>query len=429
MSVSPARFTRAPVNEGGEAGGRPRVLYLTHRTPFPPNRGDRIRSHHTLRHLSRDADVWLGCVDREPPSTETRRFLAESTEDYFVGRQTTVGQYARGVLSLACGRSATEGHFGSPSLRRWIEGVTRDVRFDTVLIYCSGMWPYVRPSVGSGACVVVDLVDIDSEKWRSLAKSGRLPMRAVYAREAERVGVLEREIARTADHIALVSADETSDFAGIYGRRKAVAVPNGVDCEYFTPSPAEPSEPIVAFIGVLDYEPNIDGLHWFAESVWPALKRNRRDAEFRIVGRRPTRGVRRLCRRHGWRLFADVPDVRPHLHAAAVAVAPLRVARGVQNKVLEAMACGRPVVVSPTALRGIDAVPGRDLVRCDAAVEWTDHLTRLLSDPVARRRMGESARAFVERRHAWATCLSPLTALCAAGVEPKVRVPIVADVG
>jgi sugar transferase (PEP-CTERM/EpsH1 system associated) len=260
---------------------------------------------------------------------------------------------------------------------------------------------------------VVDLVDVDSQKWLDYAATSRGPGAWLHRAEGRQLRRIERDLPSWARGVVLTTPAEVAVYEQFAGAGTALAVHNGVDLDYFQPVP-QSAEPSCVFVGALDYRPNVDGLGWFCAEVWPHLRRRRPDARFFIVGRRPVKAVQRLGGR-GVEVIGTVPDVRPWLARAAVAVAPLWIARGVQNKVLEALATGRAVVATPLCLQGLATEPGCHLLAASTAREWASALDHLLGDADLRERLGTAGRAFVEEHHSWDRCLEPLRDLLLGG--------------
>jgi sugar transferase (PEP-CTERM/EpsH1 system associated) len=218
--------------------------------------------------------------------------------------------------------------------------------------------------------------------------------------------------------VTLVTAAEVEIYRRFCQPGRVQVVTNGVDLDYFGPEP-QSAEEICVFVGAFDYPPNIDGACWFARDVWPEVRNRRPQARLWLVGRRPVAAVRGLASLPGVEIHADVADVRAYVRRAAVAVAPLRIARGVQNKVLEAMAMARAVVTSPQTLAGVGARAGVELLAASAPHEWADAVTGLLADAEQRRRLGEAARRYVVSHHRWEQCLAPLGALMGLDSTPS----------
>jgi sugar transferase (PEP-CTERM/EpsH1 system associated) len=381
------------------------ILFLAHRVPYPPNRGDRIRSFHLLKHLAERAEVSLGYLADREPEGETSRVLAGMCRRVAAGRLGR-SRWLHAAGSLAAGRTATVGLFRCGELRRTIAQWASETRFDTVVVFCSSMTQYLDVPGLIGVPVVVDLVDVDSEKWFDYARETHTPARMLFQLEGRRLRRLEASLAERTQAITLVSEAEANVYRGFQPAGSVYAIPNGVDLDYFRPSPEPepPGMPRCVFVGALDYRANVDGLAWFCREVWPAVHEHVPGTVLQIVGSNPGPAARRLANSAGVDLAGPVPDVRPYL-AGAVAVVPLRVARGIQNKVLEAMAMARPVIASPEALEGLTVEPGRDVLCAAAPGDWRDQLVRLLNDATQRVQLGIAARRYVETHHQWPKCL------------------------
>jgi sugar transferase (PEP-CTERM/EpsH1 system associated) len=272
--------------------------------------------------------------------------------------------------------------------------------------------PYLRDRETRQVPAVVDLVDVDSQKWLDYGGASRGPMAWLYRTEGRRLGDIERAITTWARGVTLVSEAEADLFRRSGGTGPVHSVTNGVDLKAFHPGfPGAGDDGACVFIGALDYRPNVDGVCWFGREVWPEILARRPGTRFALVGRKPSAAVRQLAGLPGIDLVGQVPDVRPHLASASVALMPLRIARGVQNKVLEALAMGKAVVASPEAIEGIRAEPGVHLLAASTVEEWVVAVTRLLDDPDLRRRLGTAGRAFVEEAHDWGCCLAPFATL------------------
>ncbi len=402
----------------------PNLLYLAHRVPYPPDKGDRIRSFHTLRFLAESANVHVACLADEPVPPGAVAALERRCARVAVVPVGPWARRARAAFSLLCGRPATLGAFDAPTLHRTLDLWSREIAFDVCVAFSSSMAPYLRAGGLRGVPAVVDLCDVDSEKWFDYAAAGG-PAAWLHRLEGRRLRRLERELATWARGVVLTTPAEVAVYERFAGPGTAVAVANGVDLAAFRPA-APSSELSLVFVGALDYRPNVDGIVWFCSEVWPRLCQHRRDARLFVVGRRPVAAVRRLGRMPGVEVVGTVPDVRPWLARAAVAVVPLRIARGVQNKVLEALAMAKAVVASPLCLQGLAAEPGRHLLTASDPGEWEEAVLRLLDDGELRRRLGEAGRTFVEEHHRWERCLAPLRELvvraaCGLAFAPPTR--------
>jgi len=385
-----------------------RLLYIPHRPPYPPDKGERIRAWNQVRALTAAFDVTVAyaahagvepAAPEPPPSCGARLVTA---------RATATARRIRAGMSLLAGRSATEGYFRCPDLMQKLKALHASKPFDLVFGFCSSVLPYIEAL--SGAAKAMDLVDVDSAKWAAYAEQAAPPRRWLYAREAAAVRRLEERAIRECGAVFVTSEAEKR----LLGEAGAGVIPvgNGVDCDYFRPSEAEKAGGGLVFVGQMDYPPNVQAVCWFADNVWPELRQEAPDAAFVIVGRAPAPAVQRLARRESIQVTGEVPDVRPYLHGAAGAIAPLRTARGVQNKVLEAMAAGKAVIGSSAALEGLDVTPGADVLQADAPQEWVQTALRLLREPEFRKGLGRNARDTALRLYSWEGRLAPLVAAC-----------------
>ncbi len=394
---------------------KPRILYITHRVPWPPDRGDRIRTWNILKFLSTYADVDLACLADEPVCPQTRSVLQKATRQLAIVPHGGPLRYVRGAWSMLTGHTVTEGLFDSEMLRGTIARWTSQTKYDAAISSSSGVARYTLPPVMSiNGQVWVDLIDVDSQKWLDYASSARLPLSLVYRTEGRRLRRLEAQLAQEADRLLVVSDAERELFHEFCPDAPVQAVGNGVDIDYFFPVPTEHSTtdgPTCVFVGVMDYLPNVDAVKWFAAEVWPTVRQRFPEAGFNIVGKSPSPDVQALARQPGITVTGAVDDVRPWLQQATCVVVPLRIARGVQNKVLEAMACGRPIVCSPSPLKALNAEPGLHLLQADSPAEWIAAVSRVFEDPALAADLGAAADAWVHLNHCWNSCLQPIAEL------------------
>lgn len=386
-----------------------RVLFLTHRVPYPPDRGDRIRSFHLLKFLAARCEVHLTCLADEPVPSLTLQALTSLCKRIEVASVDNQSRWFRAASSVAHGRSASEGLFASPQLRRIVTAWSNEIQYDAVLVFCSSMFPYVVTPGLKGVPLIVDLIDVDSQKWFDYASNTRGLKRWLFKLEGRRVRRLEQTIAARAEAVTLVSQPEVDLLYRHAPRAKAHPVQNGVDLDYFRPRPdaEDRSAANCVFVGALDYRANVEGICWFCDHVWPEVRRQVPTATLSLVGRNPVPAVTRLGRLPGVEVVGQVADVRPYLWRANLAIAPLQIARGIQNKVLEAAAAGKAVIASSQALEGLSLLPGRHLLVADEPSEWIAAITGLFADSAARTALGSAAREFVAEHHSWSACLRP----------------------
>ncbi len=379
------------------------ILFLAQRIPFPPDKGDKIRSWHILKYLAETHRVFLGCFLDDPLDRGHLAALGEVCAEVACFPISPWSRRLRALLRLRWGKPLTLDYFSDARLSAWVEDTVARHGIRRAFVFSSSMAPYAMPLDGRR---VLDLVDLDSAKWREYARHRPWPLSLVFAREARTLGAFEQKAVNAFDQTLFVSEAEADDFRLMSpdGSAAVTAMPNGVDLAYFSPDKTHPDPferegcPLV-FTGAMDYWPNIDAVTWFAEQVLPGLRAAGMPARFYIVGSRPSRAVRSLGRLPHVTVTGRVPDVRPYLAHAFAAVAPLRVARGIQNKVLEAMAMGTPVVASPAACCGIAAKPVADFTIAESAEDWISQLLSMSEGD--RSRLAQAGRRFVERHHRW----------------------------
>jgi sugar transferase (PEP-CTERM/EpsH1 system associated) len=390
------------------------ILFLAHRIPFPPDRGDKIRSWHLLRHLGTLGRVHLACFADDGEDAAHLPALREAMggalgEAHVEVR--TVSKAVAGLRALVAGKPVSLTLFDSAAMRSFVGRVLARPSVTTVFAFSGQMAQFVPDGIDQR--FVMDFGDMDSAKFAAYGREGG-PLAAVHRREAEKLFAFEKQVAARADVSLFVSDAEAGLFSDSVRLPGADirSLQNGVDLDFYDPAaqlPAvEPCGPLIVFTGQMDYAPNVDAVSWFARQVLPLIPAGR----FAIVGRKPTDAVRALA---GDRVIVTgaVPDIRSWLAAADVVVAPLRIARGIQNKVLEAMAMARPVVASPAAYEGIDAEPGRDLIVADSAEEQAAAIAGLLADPTRAATIGKAARSRMEEVYRWERRLEPLAGLIA----------------
>jgi sugar transferase (PEP-CTERM/EpsH1 system associated) len=377
------------------------LLYLCHRIPYPPDKGDKIRSFHQVRSLSEQHAVHLLTFVDDPEDWKhlgTLRGSCRSVDAVFRSR---VGAQVRAGLALLSGESLSVASFRSEALQGKVDATLAKERIDLVLIFSSAMAQYVPSSLNIP--VLLDLVDVDSEKWRMYGDHLPPPKSWLYRLEADRLLRFETRAANAADHCIVISRAEAELLEGKL-RRPISVLTNGVDLEYYRRpegSRQESGAPDIVFVGAMDYFPNEDAVLYFCRDIFPAVRDAIPDATFTIVGRSPTARVRSLAGRPGVRVTGSVSDVRPYLLEARVSVAPFRIARGLQNKVLEAMAMDLPVVGTTLAFQGIAATQEDGARIVDRPEDMARDLVTLLREPMTARQRAGRGRAFVERHHRW----------------------------
>lgn len=399
-----------------------RLLFIAHRMPYPPNKGDKIRSYNILRHLAAkyEIDLFFLVDDRGDLDVldELRPLVKSCGFDVIQPKMKKI----LSCFSLLGTNPLTVPYFYSRKLQHKIDEQLHAKEFDHVFCFSSPTAEYLFQSRYYGtklrkSRLIMDLVDVDSHKWRQYADAVKWPMKAIYMREARQLLTYERRIATEFDEVLLVSEAEKKLLRQFMHADNISAMSNGVDLENFAPgqgNPARMAGPMIVFTGAMDYWPNIDAVVWFADEILPLVRQKFENVQFVIVGSKPVSQVKDLAERKGITVTGFVEDVRDYIAAADICVVPLRVARGMQNKVLEAMAMGKAVVCTPDALEGICAKPEKDIAVAQNAPDFAEKIDQLLDDETRRETLGEHARKCMERHYSWETNLSLLESLLVA---------------
>ncbi len=385
-----------------------RVLYLCHRIPYPPNKGDKIRAFHQVRAIAARHEVDLFTL-----ADDAADMAHQSTLRNYCHR-VTVGQVNPGLARLKAlpylftGTPLTVPYFHSSELQREIGRAMGERPYDRIFVYCSAMAQYVDP-----ACripMVTDFVDADSDKWTQYAASSRWPSSAIYRREGRTLQQYERQICERSSCVIVTTEREASLVRQISSAAPVHVIPNGVDTEYFKPSgqAADGGPPAVGFIGDMSYFPNEEAVTYFAHQVLPLIRKSVPGTQFLIVGRNPGPHVQKLAEIEGVEVTGFVPDIRPHLARMQATVAPFSIAAGIQNKILEAMAFGLPVVCTSRAAQGLSANAAGAVDVADGAAEMAAKVATLLADAQFARNKGMEGRRRVAGEYNWETSLSRL---------------------
>lgn len=387
------------------------VLFLVHRLPYPPNKGDKVRSCHLLKHLAARHRVFLGTFVDDPEDEAYVDTVRSLCAGLHVSRLHPRRARLYSLGGLASGKPLTLQYYRDSALTAWVQQTCRTQAIDAVIAFSSSMAQY---AAGVQAPLLMDLVDIDSAKWTDYAEAHRWPLSWLYRREGAELLRYERQVAARSQRVFLCTEKEADLFRVLApeSASRVVAMGNGVDCDYFAPdptraSPFQPAETPLVFTGAMDYWPNIDAVQWFVQDMLPALRQRWPSLRFHIVGRSPAAAVRALASEHVL-VTGTVPDVRPYLQHAAAVVAPLRLARGIQNKILEAMAMQQAVVAAQVCAEAIDAVPGEHLLCATDGPDYLQALHTVLADAGRARCLGEHARSRVLQAYAWGARLAIL---------------------
>jgi polysaccharide biosynthesis protein PslH len=404
----------------------PDILFLSHRIPFPPDRGDKIRSHHILKRLAQIGPVHVATFADDEGDFAEEAHLAELAESYcLIERKKNLA--LAGLEALAKGLPVSLAAFHSTAIQRYVNDLVDQGRIGTIYVFSGQMGQYV-PASFTGR-VITDFCDVDSAKFEAFAAHGSFLRRWVHGREGLLLRAEEARLARRAHVSLLVSQAEADLFrsrlpANADARIAVRALRNGIDCVLFDPALVSPAEAMMAmpaprlvFTGQMDYAPNIAAAERVIARILPEIRKTLPDASFHVVGRSPAAGLLARHGRHGVHVWGRVDDIRPWLKAADIALVPLEIGRGVQNKVLEAMAMALPVVLTPEAATGIDAEPSRDFLVANDDADLAAAVVALVSDPARAQAMGQAARAYVLDYASWEAALSDLPEIVDLGTR------------
>jgi len=381
-----------------------KLLFLVHRIPFPPNKGDKIRSYNFLAYLAKEYEIYLGAFIDSAADRRYRSELDRYCREACLVDLHPVKKRLLSTLALLAGEPLSVRYFWDRQLSEWVKRVMCENKIENVLVFSSPMAKYIDELRGHFR-YIVDFVDVDSQKWAQYGNEHRWPMSWIYTREGEKLLAYERNVASRSDCSVFVSRSEAELFQKLAPEvsDRISYVENGVDTEYFRPSPslATPygeADKVLVFTGAMDYWANVDSVIWFTREVLPAIREAIRGVKFYIVGSNPVSAVTDLAQVDGVHVTGTVLDIRPYLQYANAAVAPLRIARGVQNKVLEAMAMAVPVIASPQALEGIENVGSADVYEGGSVESMKQAAIDVLSRP---RTVSEASRAFITQGYDW----------------------------
>ena len=385
--------------------------------PYPPDKGDKIRSWNMLLYLAERYRVHLGCFVDDPADwRHVGRLEALCGQCHFARLNGTRAKL-RSLAGLFRGEALSLPYYRDAGLAHWVRALGADNELDGVFVFSSAMAQYASELPPSGIRRIIDFVDVDSRKWQLFAETQSRPLRWIYEREARRLLDHDRAVAGAFDASLFVSQSEAEIFRELAPEtaQKIHHLDNGVNTDYFSPdrayeTPYEDATINVVFTGTMDYWPNVQAVIWFADHVWPRVHSAVPLARFVIVGAKPVPAVSSLARRPGIAVTGRVPDVRPYLAHGAVVVVPSRISPGVQNKVLEAMAMAKPVIATAQALEGLDVAAGREVLVAADGDGFSEALVRLLTsgEPSG---LGDRAHARVRAGYDWATGLRALASL------------------
>ncbi|MBW8191642.1 TIGR03087 family PEP-CTERM/XrtA system glycosyltransferase [Neiella marina] len=388
------------------------LLYLCHRIPFPPNKGDKIRSFNQLAYLSKKFDVYLGCFVDEPSDMAYTKELSQYVKGMYVQPLNKRHATFRGVMKMGRSNPITLPYYFDPKMAQWVNNTIANFSIRNILVYCSSMAQYVDSPQYQKLNRVVDFVDLDSDKWRQYAKSQTFPKSWVYNREFRTLLAYEQKLTEQFNASVFISSNEVDLFcqlSNISSHSRIHAVSNGVDLAFFDPQLVSSSSrtntaPTVVFTGAMDYWANIDAVRWFVKHVWPYVTKQIKDARLLVVGSNPSDKIRELDAFPNIEVTGKVDDIRSYIQSGWVSIAPMRIARGVQNKVLEAMAMEIPVVATSLAMEGLVTTTG-----CNVAIEDNEEsFANAVVEQLGQRTNAPENRDWIVRHYRWEEQLNVL---------------------
>jgi sugar transferase (PEP-CTERM/EpsH1 system associated) len=376
-----------------------RVLFLSQRVPYPPTKGDKLRAYHHLKAIASKHDVHLFTLADDPEDLAHERVLRSVCTEVTISRINPRLARLLSLRVLGSGKPLTIPYFYSANLAAKVTAALQTGSYDRVFVYCSSMAQYVA---GAQVPVLLDLVDVDSDKWQQYADHSGFPLSTIYRREAACLRDYERQICQRMSRVIVTTEREAKLVHHICDRHRVEVIHNGVDADYFQICDRQPTpQRSIVFTGDMSYFPNQQAVAWFTYNVMPLIRRSLPGVRFTIVGRNPDKAVQQLATVPGIEVTGFVPDVRPYLKRAQVSIAPMFIAAGVQNKILEAMACEIPVVAMPLALQGLSAGTAALVESANTAEQFADKcLSFLLNDELTRLR-GFASRRQVIADYSW----------------------------
>jgi len=405
-----------------------KILYLAHRIPYPPNKGDKIRSFNEIRYLSARHEIHLACLSDNKKDLDYQKDLYKYCKTVKV---VSIDQRVSKLKAAAClftRMPLSIPYFYSRKLQRHIDTLLAARRFDVIFCFSSPMAEYIlnrstNDLINHSTKTIMDFCDVDSEKWLQYSQQSEFPLNLIYRTENRRLLKFEKKINKSFDNSVFVSQQEADLFYRLFPEAKNISViGNGVDHEYFSPesrtlnpelrqlnkaqssklkTPCSATSPILLFTGAMNYWANVDGVLWFCEKILPIIKAGYPEVQFYIAGSDPKAEIQELERNKGIKVTGFVEDIRPCYKAADICVIPLRLARGIQNKVLEAMSMGKAVVTTSNAVQSIMATPGVHLLVEDDVNKFAEAVSTLLGNHSLRNYLGENARQFVKSNYNW----------------------------
>ncbi len=386
-----------------------KILFLSHRVPYPPNKGEKIRAFNEIKYLSKSHEIHLLAFYDYPEEIQYKNNLEPFCESVTLIPLIRWKQYFRAGFAMVSGKPWSLGYFGNTLMKKTVSKKTADISPDLIFVYCSSMAAYVNHV--SGTPKVLDFVDSDALKWKQYSQARKAPACWLYGYEAKKLLEFETEMVKAFDYSIFVSASEIAGHNLQPLRNKIVFVQNGIDLQLFKPSDTDNKEPAIAFTGAMDYYPNIDAVVHFAHKIFPKVRTVYPNARFFIIGSRPATVVQKLSSIPGITVTGTVKDVRPFLSRCRCAVVPLRIAQGIQNKILEALAIGLPVVATPIAAGELRAIKDLPLAIAEDSESFAKKVIGYMKQASLSNEAVDACRRSLKAHFDWTTNLDALDEL------------------
>jgi len=398
-----------------------RIFYICQRVPYPPDRGDKITTFNEIRHLSKKHEVHVFCLADGKQDLANMAKLQDYAKSVTAVPVTAFGGKLRALLAIFLGGPLSVAAFNKKKLHDAIKRRFAETKPDAMIVYSCNVAQYAAHFADVPR--IMQFADLDSLKWGQYAERSGVILRTIYRLEQRRLLAYERNIAHTFAHSLVCTEVEELDFKRLIPGSPVTLIANGVDLEYFHPLGTAKHPASMVFTGVMDYLPNVDAVEWFCREIFPLVQRDIPDASFVICGSRPSPAVMRLAQIPGVTVTGRVPDTRPYMDSAQVFVAPLRMARGIQNKVLEALAMGLPCVATTAAWRGTVIPLGEGIVATDGPQAFARKVIELLCDHSHREQMASKARHSAEKYYTWDAQMQRLDQVFEAVTKPRGKLP------
>jgi len=399
-----------------------KILFLSHKIPFPPNKGDRIPTYYRMEYLAKqghEVSMVFPCFSKADLRyvNAVKKFCKSVDTVFIKPGMAKIGS----LFSLTTSKPLTLPYFYSKELHDKVKQRLASGTYDVVYVYSSSMAQYVFDV--KGVKKIMDLADADSQKWLQYALYTRGPLSLIYRREGTLLKEYEQTICREFDEVIAISENEKSLFQTYIKEKDLRVVPNGVDYRYFSYNAENYNHKKLVFVGVMDYFANVDSVIYFARNILPLVRVRVPEVKFYIVGANPTRAVKALAYDRNIFVTGSVSDVRPYLRDACVCVVALRIAQGIQNKILQAMAAGTPVVTTAKGNEGINAVHGESIFVADEYQRFANYVIRMIEDPRIRMRIARSARRFVVENFQWQRNMEEFERIVAGARTTEIHEP------